>query len=160
MWRPIFTQQLRLLDISLRIHNQVELWLWNCNKAGNGVGTNPKKASSHWQTPQQMLFCENYLSIAESSAVYAMMGVRNQVGCVLSLNCDDHRNSGNSFLAETGVDDLTNALEICRSNGSVVTRLHNEKENKDQIFLKYNNEVLILPWSPRCNFPNKIFIIW
>lgn len=53
---------------------------------------------------------------------------------LLSLNCDDHRNSGNSFLAETDVDDLTNALENCQSNG--VTWLHNEKENKDQIFLE------------------------
>lgn len=34
------------LDISVRIHNQVELWLGNCNKAGNGIGPNPKQASS------------------------------------------------------------------------------------------------------------------
>lgn len=76
---------------------------------------------------------------------------------LLSLNCDDHRNSGNSFLAETGVDDLTNALEICRSNGSVVTRLHNEKENKDQIFLKYNNDVLVTSLKSSLQFSKQNF---
>lgn len=72
-----------------------------------------------------------------------MLEIRFVALLLLSLNCYDHRNSGNSFLAETGVDDLTNALENCRSNG--VTRLHNEKENKDQIFFEIQQR------SP-CNF--------
>lgn len=66
--------------------------------------------------------------------IWWVLEIRLVALLLLSLNCDDHRNSGNSFLAETSVDGLTNALENCQSNG--VTRLRNEKENKDQIFLE------------------------
>lgn len=153
MRRPIFTQQLRQLDISLRIHNQVELWLWNCNKAGNGVGTNPKrhpatdKPRNRCCSVKIILQLQNHLRCT----IWWVLEIRFVALLLLSLNCDDHRNSWNSFLAETGVDDLTNSLENCRSNG--VTWLHKEKENYDQIFLEIQQR------SPS-RFSMQHFIIW
>lgn len=66
--------------------------------------------------------------------IWWVLEIRLVALLLLSLNCDDHRNIGNSFLAETGDDDLTNALENCQSHR--VARLHSEKENKDQMFLE------------------------